>query len=155
MVYSPPGSSVHADSPRENTGVDCHALFQGTFPTQGSNPGLLHCRQILYCLSHQGSPRMEWVAYPFSRGSSQLRNQTGVSCTAGGFSISWATRKARLMLPCVNNYYRATRSPGGGNCIPLQYSSLENSMDGGAWWAIVHRVTKSQTWLSTEHSTAY
>ena len=29
---------------------------QGIFPTQGSNPGLLHCRQILYCLSHQGSP---------------------------------------------------------------------------------------------------
>ena len=112
-------------------------------PTQGSNPGLLHCRQILYCLSHQGSPRMEWVAYPFSRGSSQLRNRTGVSCTAGGFSTSWATRKARLMLPGVNNYYRATRSPGGGNCIPLQYSSLENSMDVGAWWAIVRRVTKS------------
>ena len=41
------------------------------FPTQGSNPGLLHCRQILYHLSHQGSPRiLEWVAYPFSRGTS-------------------------------------------------------------------------------------
>ena len=37
--------------------------------TQGSNPGLLHCRQILYQLSHKGSPRiLEWVAYPFSRG---------------------------------------------------------------------------------------
>ena len=41
---------------------------------QGSNPGLLHCRQILYCLSHQGNPRiLEWVTYPFSRGSSQPR----------------------------------------------------------------------------------
>ena len=37
------------------------------FPTQGSNPGLPHCRQILYHLSHKGSPRIqEWVAYPFS-----------------------------------------------------------------------------------------
>ena len=35
--------------------MDCHFLLQGIFPTQGSNPGLLHCRQTLYCLSHQGS----------------------------------------------------------------------------------------------------
>jgi len=44
------------DSPGKNTGVGCHFLLQGMFPTQGSNPGLLHCRQSLYCLSHQGSP---------------------------------------------------------------------------------------------------
>ena len=44
------------DSPGKNTGVGCHALLQGIFPTQGSNPGLLHCRQILYHLSLQGSP---------------------------------------------------------------------------------------------------
>ena len=40
----------------KSTGVGCHALLQGIFPTQGSNPGLLHCKQILYHLSHQGSP---------------------------------------------------------------------------------------------------
>ena len=41
--------------------------LQGIFPTQGSNPGLPHCGQILYQLSHKGSPRiLEWVAYPFS-----------------------------------------------------------------------------------------
>ena len=62
----PPGSSVCGDSPGKNTGMRCHALLQGIFPTQGSNPGLPHCRQILYCLSYQGSPRiLEWVAYPF------------------------------------------------------------------------------------------
>ena len=53
---SPPGSSVHGHSPGKNTGVSCHALLQGIFLTQGSNLGLLHCRQILYCLSHQRSP---------------------------------------------------------------------------------------------------
>ena len=47
---SPPGSSVHGDSPGKNTGVGCHALLLGIFPTQGSNPGLPHCRQILYHL---------------------------------------------------------------------------------------------------------
>ena len=51
-----PGSSVHGDSPGKNTGVGCHGLLQGIFLTQELNPGLLHCRQILYCLSHQGSP---------------------------------------------------------------------------------------------------
>ena len=44
------------DSPGKNTGVSCHSLLQGIFLTEGSNPGLLHCRQILYNLSHQGRP---------------------------------------------------------------------------------------------------
>ena len=39
----------------KSTGVGCHFLLQGIFPNQGSNPGLLHCRQTLYRLSHQGS----------------------------------------------------------------------------------------------------
>ena len=58
---SPPGSSVHWDSPGQNAGVGCQALLQGIFPTQGSNPGLAHCRRILYRLSHQGSlPPRVW-----------------------------------------------------------------------------------------------
>ena len=59
MDYSPPGSSVLGDSPGKNTGVGCHSLLQGIFPTQGSNPGLPHCRRILYWLSHQGSPYLD------------------------------------------------------------------------------------------------
>ena len=49
---SPPDCSVHGDSPDKNTGVDCHALLPGISPTQGSNPGLLHCRPILYHMGH-------------------------------------------------------------------------------------------------------
>ena len=56
MDCSPPGTSVCGDSAGKNTGVGCHALLQGIYPIQGLNPGLLHCRWILYCLSHQGSP---------------------------------------------------------------------------------------------------
>ena len=79
----------------QNTGLGSLSLPQGIFQTQGSNPGLLHCRWILYQLSHQGSPRiLEWVAYPFSSGSSWLRNQTGVSCIAGGLFTNWAIREA-------------------------------------------------------------
>ena len=55
----------------KNTGVGSLSLLQGIFPTQGSNPGLLHYRRVLYQLSHKGSIRtLEWAAYPFSRRSS-------------------------------------------------------------------------------------
>ena len=54
---SPPGFSVHGDFLGMNTGVGCHALLWVIFTTQGSNPGLPHCRWILYCLSHRGSLR--------------------------------------------------------------------------------------------------
>ena len=94
-----PGSSAHVVSPGKNTRVGCHALLQGIFPTQGLNPGLPHCRRILYHLSHQGSPRiLEWVTYTFSKGSFWPRNRTGVSCIAGEFSTSWATRGAQFDL---------------------------------------------------------
>ena len=45
----------------KSTGVGCHFLLQGIFPTQGSNPGLPPCRQTLYRLSHQGSPKPEYI----------------------------------------------------------------------------------------------
>ena len=74
------------NSPCENTVVGSRSLLQGIFTTQGLNPGLPHCSQILFQLSHQGSPRiLECVVYLFSSRSSQPRNQTRVSCIAGGF----------------------------------------------------------------------
>ena len=53
MDYSLPGSSVHWILPGRNTRVGGHFLLQGIFLTQGSNPGLLHCRQVLYHLNHR------------------------------------------------------------------------------------------------------
>ena len=68
MNSSPPGSSVYGDCPGKNTGMGCHVLLRRILSTQGSNPGLSHCRWILYYLSHKGSPRiLKWVVYPFSR----------------------------------------------------------------------------------------
>ena len=88
-VYSP------WSSPGQNTGVGSPSLLQGIFPIQGLNWGLPHCRWILYQLSQQGSPRiLEWVAYPFSRGSFWPRNRTRVSYIAGRFFTSCATREA-------------------------------------------------------------
>ena len=60
MDCSPPGPSVHGDSPGNNTGVACHLLLQSIFPTQGSNPGLPHCRHILSWLNHQGESHKRW-----------------------------------------------------------------------------------------------
>ena len=48
------------NSPGKNTGVGCHSFLQGIFPTQESNLNLPYYRQILYCLSHQGSPGARW-----------------------------------------------------------------------------------------------
>ena len=83
------------NSPGQNTGVGSLSLLQGIFPIQGSNPGLPHCRWILYQLSHKGNPRiLEWVAYPFTSRSSHTRNWTRVSCIVGGFFTNWAIREA-------------------------------------------------------------
>ena len=103
------------NSPGQNTGMGSLSLLQGIFLTQGSNPGLPHCRRSLYQLSHKGSPMnvkvvqlcltlcdpvdytihgipqariLEWVAFPFSKGSSQCRDRTQVSHIAGGFFTS-------------------------------------------------------------------
>ena len=112
-LYNPWNSSG------QNTGVGSHFLLQGIFPTQGSNPGLPHCRWILYQLSHKGSPTiLEWVAYPFSSKSSWLRNLTRVSCIAGGFFTNWANRERlggkrgnihTTVLSLKSNVMKATR----------------------------------------------
>ena len=88
--------------PGQNTGVGSLSLLQGIFPTQGSN-----CRWILYQLSHKGSPRtLEWVACPFSSGSSRPRKWIGVFCIASGFFTNersgdfWGPVRIPLWFPC-------------------------------------------------------
>ena len=104
MDCSLPGSSVHGI-------LQARILEWVAFPfspTQGSNPGLLRCRQIIYHLSYQGSPRiLEWVAYPFSRDSYQLRNWTRVSCITSGFFINWGARGAPWV-PIKEHTWRRT-----------------------------------------------
>ena len=81
------------NSPGQNTGMG--SCLQGIFPTQWSNPGLPHCRWILYQLSHKWSSRiLEWIPYPFFSGSSQPGNWTRVSCIMGRFFTNWAIREA-------------------------------------------------------------
>ena len=97
------------NSPGQNTGVGSLSRLQGIVPTQVSNPGLLHCRQILYQLSHKRSP---YISHQFSH--------------------------IVVLITLL----------GEENGTPLQYSCLENPMNGGAWCAAVHGVTRSPTRLS-------
>ena len=98
------------NSPGQNTEVGSLSLLQRIFPTQGSKPSLLHCRRILYPLSHKGSPKIqESVAYLFSSGSSRPRNWTRVSCIAGGFFTNWA-----IMASGVTAQIRADMDNSGG-----------------------------------------
>ena len=89
------------NSPGQNTREGSLSLIQGVFPTQGSISGLLHCRQILYQLSHKGSPRiLEWVAYPFSRGSSQPKelNQSLLHCGWILYQLSYQGCQREVMV---------------------------------------------------------
>ena len=96
-LFATPWTVKSVEFSRPNTGVSSLPLLRGIFPTQGSNPGLLHRGWILYQLSHKGSPRiLEWVTYPFSKGSSRPRNRTRVSCVEGRFFTNWAFREVTL-----------------------------------------------------------
>ena len=89
MHCSPPGSSVR--------GLPCPA--PGDLPNPGIEPRSPALQLILYQLSQQGSPRiLEWIAYPFSSGSSQPRNQGRVSWIAGKFFTNWAIREALIII---------------------------------------------------------
>ena len=120
-IYTPWNSSG------QNTGVDSHSLLQRILPTQGSNPGFPHCRHILYHLSHQESPRiLEWVASPFSSGSSWHRNQNGVSWTAGRFFTSWTTREA-LKFSIISYDYSFTIQVTLSAVLQHQFNSVAQS----------------------------
>ena len=117
------------NSPGQNTGVGSCFLLQGILPVQWSNLGLPHCRWIPYQLSHKGCPKiLEWVTCPFSRGSSQPRNQTRVSCIAGGFFTSWTIREAQIIqciLPSCLIKKKKVRMKEGNlkTFVPLQIKS--------------------------------
>ena len=143
--------------------MGCHSLLQGIFPTQGSNPGLLHLlhwQADSFSLATPGKPQHIVgsdpltisaflpqhlsVTYHFSSG-------IPITCMLGYLRSSWVAQLIKN-LPANAGDARDPdlipglgRCPGEGNGNPLQYSCLGNPMDRGAWWATVHGVTKNQT----------
>ena len=112
--------------------MGCHSLLQGIFPTQGSNPDLLHCRQILYHLSHQGSPKYV--------GFTQLNILYTFHCSPR----QW--KRVSPQLVTIHFHFSLSRI-GEGNGSPLQYFCLENPRDGGAWLASIYGIAQSRTRL--------
>ena len=99
LLAEPPGKP-------KKTGVGSLSLLQ-IFLIQESNRGLLHCRWILYQLSHKGSPgKLEWVAYPFSSRSSQPRNQTKVCCRGPAPADPGYSKERRHRRPIYLNIYQ-------------------------------------------------
>ena len=161
-----PDSSVHRDSPGKNTGVGCHALFQGIFPIQGSNTGLLHHRQILYWLSHRGSPK-ETLPDEKEFLCQWAWNLLYVHIIR---SKIWIVTNYLWLLtlttPCKELIHLKrpwcwerlkTRGEGSGrgwldsiaDSMDMNLSKLQKMVkDRGAWHAAVHGLTKSWTWLS-------
>ena len=111
------------DFPGKRTGMGCHCLL-----LVGQAIHIYIERQTDIHSSFQGT----MVCFSFPGGL----NSKEYACNA----------KAPSSIPGLG------RSPGERNGYPLQYSCLENSMDRGAWWATVHGVTKSGTWLSNQHT---
>ena len=116
------------NSSGKNTGDGSYSLLQGIFLTQGSNPGPLHCRQILYHLSYQGSP---------------VLTDKEVQGREVRF-IAQSPKASQNRADYLEIHIYIYRE-GNGN--PLQCSCLENPMVRGAGWAAVHGVAKSRTWL--------
>ena len=100
----PHGTYSRGNSPGKNTGVGSLSLLQGIFSTRGSNPGLPHCRWIIYQLSHKGSPRvLEWVAYSFSRGIFQTQE------------LNWGLLYCRQILYQLS--YQGSHSPRASSIL--------------------------------------
>ena len=137
------------------------SLLQGIFPTQGLNPPHI-AGGFFYQLSHKGGPRLlEWIAYPFSKQIFQTQElslallhcrwilyQLSYQGSPKIFPDGTDCRESACNVEDPGSIPGSGRFPGEGNGNPLRYSYVENLMDGGAWQAIVHGVTKIQIQLS-------
>ena len=149
-------------SPGQNTGEGSLFLLQEIFPTQRLNPGFPHCWQILYQLSHQGSPikwsTKKWGVLALYRNSClfgrkliclkfKINNDLGRYVDQFGASLV-AQKGKDGNAGDPGSIPGSGSSPEEGNGYPLQHSCLENSMDRGSWQATVHGVAQNWTRLS-------
>ena len=119
------------NSPGQNSEVGSLSLLQGILPTQGSNPGLQHCRRILYQLS-QREAQENWSGLPIP----SLADPPNPGIESGNPALqvdSLPTELCVSMQGDPGSILGSESSPGEGNDYPLQYSCLENSMDREAW----------------------
>ena len=136
----------------------------GDLPHPGTEPRLLHCRQIFYHLSHQRNiyfPLKMWNSF-----QKEFLNCTYLlipmekamapHSSTPAWKIPWTEEPGRLQsmgsLRVGHDWATSLSCIGEGNGNPLQCSCLENPRDGEAWWAAVYGVAQSRTrltWLSS------
>ena len=148
MDCSLPSSSVHGNIPGKSTGVGCHFLLQGIFPSQGSNPGLAHCRQMLYHLSHQGSqtqPKLPCLSLLFVPWGSPLL--TYHPSHEGKDHHSHTT---------VKNLHSATRSLPSDSHLPIHWHfQVHPSVVASCPWTSNSTSVLLKTWSNTQRKPAY
>ena len=129
MDCSPPGSCVHGDSADKNTGVGCHALLQGIFPTQGSDPGLPHCRRILLQSEPPGKPLATLGSVIGVRGATLLSTGAHLysQCWVGFCSTSEDSAVVpAVLLQCVLTLETPWQTfPSGSFLAPLNRSKVK------------------------------
>ena len=134
MDSSPPGSSVHGDSPGKNTGVGCHSLFQGIFPTQGLNPHLL-------CLLH-------WQMGSLTTSTTQEAQQIGFSALFVTRKPHKGDREGRKPNRKYGNgigYHQGQLGAPKGTCRPLTSCPTKGQ---GTWVFVPHLLPlKGWRWL--------
>ena len=154
------------DHPGQNTGVGSLFHLQGIFPTQGLNPGLLRCRQILYQLNHKGSPRiLEWVGYSFSSGSSQPRNRLGsIALQADSLPTELSWKCKGLEFQDVILIALSPEPRVDDHDCQKQSRNLTDGRDVGKYWGKMHSSSSGKAfpwknekfsldpWLQTEHN---
>ena len=130
---APPGW----DFPGKNTGMGCHFLLQQIFPTQGSNPSLLHWTQTLYCLSHQEIPKRLILYYPACSEKKIILpwKETMSSVKLNYAQYRWASQVAQwqriCLLPGDIGLIRGSGElPGEGKTIPSHILAWKTSWTG-------------------------
>ena len=114
------------DCPGKNAGVGCHFLLQGIFSTQGSNPGLLHCRQILHHFSHQGIPNTSTSKY-------ETAALFPITNLASPFLPPWSQSLASSVSAILDTYrrlYQLSGLPGATHHMPFHFFSSCTI----SWW---------------------
>ena len=147
------------NSPGQNTGVSNLSLLQRIFPTQGLNPGQSPTLQ-------EDSLPAEPQAKPKNTGMGSLSplqqffptqelNRGLLHCRRILYQLSYEGSQTACTAGDPCSIPGSGRSPGEGNGNPLQYSCLENPMDGGAWWATVYGIAKNWIWPINWHFISY
>ena len=119
MDCSLPGSSVHQIFQARVLEWSCHFLLQGNFPTQGSKPGLPHCKQTLYPMSHQGSPQDSLKSQLLTKAVLEFNSRMSLLCFSGRLDVA----NTQVSQGEMTTFARQTPNSSAQKDVSLQFQS--------------------------------